>query len=232
MLRNIFLNLFIIILLSFNLFAGFASKNNKANKLYLKGQYEEALKKYTDAQIDNPESPILHYNMGNTFYKQKQLDKALEEYNKAINVKDNNIRANTLYNIGNTYFQMNDYLKAIENYKKTLEINPNDQDAKYNIEIARKKLQQNMQPNQENNQQDQKKKQNEKKQNSKPQSGKNKNKQNENKQNNNSEQNENKNKMSKEDAKRILDSLKDDEKKKHEKMHEFHGEANNVEKDW
>ncbi|MEJ5167477.1 MAG: tetratricopeptide repeat protein, partial [Thermoanaerobaculia bacterium] len=44
------------------------------------------------------------------------------------------------YNIGNCYFQKEDFLNAIEFYKKALDLDPNDEDAKINLELARKKL--------------------------------------------------------------------------------------------
>ncbi|MBU1076071.1 MAG: tetratricopeptide repeat protein [Spirochaetes bacterium] len=142
-------------------YGAFAFKNNKGNKLYKKEKYKDALKKYMDAQIDEPESPILHYNMGNTYYKQKQYDKAVDEFTKSLTSNDKQVRAKAYYNLGNTHFQGRDYLKAIEYYKKTLEIDPTDEDAKYNIEISRKRLQQNMQnsdPNEDQDQQEQKQK--------------------------------------------------------------------------
>ena len=61
---------YIIIILSFfNLGFGpvFKGKVKAGNKMFEKENYEEALKKYTDAQVDRPESPEIIFNIGNAF---------------------------------------------------------------------------------------------------------------------------------------------------------------------
>ena len=42
--------------------------------------------------------------------------------------------------MGNTNYRMGKLTEAIKNYEDTLEINPDDEDAKHNIEFVRKKL--------------------------------------------------------------------------------------------
>src|SRR5207249_1802976 len=42
-----------------------ASKNNEGNRLYNQKRYDDALKKYTDAQVSRPDAIELHYNIGN-----------------------------------------------------------------------------------------------------------------------------------------------------------------------
>jgi len=212
-------------------FSGIASKNNKGNKLFEKEKYTEALKKYTDAQLNAPESPIIRYNVANTYYKLAEYDKALDEFNKALaNTTDNSLKEKIYYNMGNTYFRMQDYVKAIENYKRALEIDPNDEDAKYNIEIARKRLQENLQPHSSKLNQNQNKtvKQKEETKNQNNQTAEQKDRQNEQK-SNLSKDNK---KISKEDAKRILDALEEEEKKTQKKLKRATGSGVYVEKDW
>ncbi len=212
-------------------YANFASKVNKGNNLFEKEKYEDSLKKYTDAQLDNPESPILHYNMGNVYYKQGQYDKAIEELNKSLSSKENDLREKIYYNLGNTYFKKNDFMNAIEHYKKVLEINPDDEDAKYNIEITRKKMQENMQPQSGNQQQ----KQQQNQQQNKDQQSKNDNNPNKQKDKKKEQESENpqeKNKMSQEDAKRLLDALKDEENKTQKKLRPMQGGGVYIDKDW
>lgn len=227
------INIFIIIILLFytsDVFAIFSFKNNKACKLFKKGEYQKALKKYMDSQIENPESPILHYNMGNVYYEQRKYDKAIDELNKSLAIKNNSIRSKAYYNIGNSYFRQYDFMQAIEFYKKALELNPNDQDAKYNIEIARKKVQENMQNQQDGDNSDNKDKNKQKKQQNSNKSDKNK-KKNKDNQKDKADKRDN-NKMSKENAKRLLDALKDDEKKTQKKLKRIPGGGRAVDKDW
>jgi len=128
-----------------------ASKNNEGNKLYKEGKVDEALSKWRDAQIENPDSGKLHYNIGNGLHEQKQYEDAFNEYEKSLDSKDSELQQKAYYNIGNTHYRMGKLPEAIEDYKKCLNINPKDEDAKYNIEFIKKKLKE--QPKKEEQQQ-------------------------------------------------------------------------------
>ena len=125
---------------------------------------------------------------------------------------------------------MNDFFKAIEYYKKALEIDPKDQDAKFNLEMARKKMKQNMKPQQQQDQKDQNDRQNQKQGQKQPQPGE----KGDDKKNGKSKGGGGSkgNKMSKDDAKRLLDALKDDENKTQKKLKKVQGGGRHVEKDW
>jgi Ca-activated chloride channel family protein len=143
-----------------------ANKTREGNKAYSQGKYDAALKEYLDAQIDYPESEVLHFNIGDVLFKQKKYKEASEEYQKALQSKDRPTQAKAYYNLGNCKFRENDFPGAIEQYKKALVLNPNDQESKFNLELTRRKLKemaQNSQQNQQNSQQsqgDQKKQEN------------------------------------------------------------------------
>ena len=243
-----------------------ASKNNEGNKLYKDGKIDEALSKWRDAQIENPDSDKLYYNIGNGLYEQKKYEDAFKEYEKSLNSKDGRLQQNAYYNIGNTHYRMGKLPEAIEDYKKCLDINPNDEDAKYNIEFIKKKLkekpkegEQKQKENQqkENKGEDQKQnqasqsqqgQQEEQKQEAAQKSEETKEK--EDKQNQAQEQKkeekpenqkpeekpageEKKDEMSKEDAVRLLDALKDDEKDLQKELRTKPVEGRyKVEKDW
>lgn len=121
-----------------------ASKNNEGNKLYKKGRIDEALSKWRDAQIENPDNDKLHYNIGNGLYEQKKYGDAFKEYEKSLNSKNSELQKKSYYNMGNTHYRMGKLQDAIEDYKKCLDIDPNDEDAKYNIEFVRKKIEENL----------------------------------------------------------------------------------------
>ncbi|PJC48252.1 MAG: hypothetical protein CO035_04485 [Candidatus Omnitrophica bacterium CG_4_9_14_0_2_um_filter_42_8] len=127
-----------------------ASKNTQGNKLYKDGKVDEALSKWRDAQIDNPDSDKLHYNIGNGLHVQKKYEDAFNKYEKTLDSKNSELRSKAYYNIGNTHYRMGKLQEAIEDYKKCLEINPEDEDAKYNIEFIKKKLKE--QPKKQNDQ--------------------------------------------------------------------------------
>ena len=111
--------------------------------------YDEALAKYTDAQLEDPVSPILHFNIGDILYKQKKYDEAQVEFEKAFDVEDPLIQAKAHYNIGDCLFRqalqessIDMAAAAIDSFQKALEIDPSDVDAKFNIEFIRKHIEQ------------------------------------------------------------------------------------------
>ena len=217
----------------------FSSLNKKGNKAYRRAQeflqkgekdksaeaLEEALKFYRDAEIEKPESPELSYNLGNVMYQQEKYQDGLDEYFKALSSDEIQHQAWAYYNLGITFYRSGKYPEAIQAYQKCLELTPEDEDAKYNLEFVRKKMkemldkemqrQQNQKQQQDQSkqkqqqnqpqEQEQKEQQEDQRQASPP---KDEQKQEEQKQ----EQLKPKEGMTKEDAERILNALKDDEK--------------------
>jgi Ca-activated chloride channel homolog len=143
------------------------SKNKKANQLYKKGEYQEALKRYEDLSVESPSEPKIKMNKGSALYQLKDLDKAEESYNAAAaECKDKKTLGDLYYNLGNIEYAQGEGLAsqgkqeaqqkfkaALENYIKALDIKPHDKDAKWNLQLASAQLKR-MQ-NQQNKQQDQ-----------------------------------------------------------------------------
>ena len=240
----------------------FSSLNKKGNKTYKRAQeflqrgeknksteaLEEALKFYRDAEIEKPESPELSYNLGNVMHQQEKYQDALERYFKALSSDEVQHQAQAYYNLGNTFYRSGKYPEAIQAYQKCLELTPEDEDAKYNLEFVRKKMkemldkeqqrQQNQKQQQDQseqkeqqqkNQQQQQQQQKQQEDQSQSQQLKEEKKQEEQKQ----EQLKPKEGMTKEDAERILNALKDDEKeilKKQKRVSQGRGRKGG--KDW
>jgi len=131
-----------------------ASKNNEGNRLYLQKQYDGALKKYTDAQASRPSAPELHYNIGNVLYRKGEFAKAIEEYLRAQSAADTSLSEAATFNRGNALMMQGQVPEAINAYVQALRARPDDQDAKRNLELALKLLQQqqNQQPQDRNEQ--------------------------------------------------------------------------------
>ena len=253
----LYLVAFCLFLLGTNLYAdALSGKNSKANKLYEEKKYEDALKVYRDAQIEAPESAELHYNIGTTLYRKKKFDEALKELEKSLSGQDAAVQQKTYYNMGNCHYRAGDDMikmgqqeglerlkQSIEAYKKALELDPNDQDAKFNIEFVQNKLkelaqnspQDKKQPQNQRQQQQQQQNQQQKEQDKQPDQ-KNQQQQQQD-QNEKQEQGEQqpqpkKAEMSEEDAKRILDALKNEEKDLQKKLRRMPGKKGRVVKDW
>ena len=236
----------------------FSSLNKKGNKAYQDARellqngkknqaveaYERALKYYRDAEIEKPESPELSYNIGNVNYQQEKYQDALERYYKALSIDEPEEQAATYYNMGNVLYRSGKYPEAIGAYRKCLDINPDDENAKYNIEFVRKKMkemldreaqrQQKQQPQKQEQQKDrksQKQEQNQQQQEEQKQQAQSEEEQK--KQEQKQEQMQPKEGMTKEDAERILNALKDDEKdiqKKQKRVTQTSGRKGG--KDW
>ncbi|HNZ38695.1 MAG TPA: tetratricopeptide repeat protein [Candidatus Latescibacteria bacterium] len=117
-----------------------ARKVQEGNALYLRGELNEALIRYRDAETDAPEEGRIKFNIGNVFYRQAQFGEAEETYLDAARRGDAVSRADAWYNLGNACFKQGRFDKAVESYQKALEFNPSDRDAKFNLELVQKML--------------------------------------------------------------------------------------------
>ncbi|MFH1356870.1 MAG: VWA domain-containing protein, partial [bacterium] len=112
----------------------------KANKNYDQEKYQESLTKYLELKEKDPENPELHYNLGATYYKLNDYDKARGSFEKALNTKETELRAKTLFNLGDTYFKQEDLKTAIDYYEKAMQTKENYDAAIMNYEFVKKKL--------------------------------------------------------------------------------------------
>ena len=132
-----------------------SGKNTEGNRLYGQKNYSGATQKYVEARDGKHHEQELAYNLANALYQQKKYPEALQELAKATSNDNLLLNQKVHFNRGNTFFQMGKYPEAIEAYKRALELSPGDREAKHNLELALKKLQEN--PQQKNSkQQDQK----------------------------------------------------------------------------
>jgi tetratricopeptide (TPR) repeat protein len=216
-----------LVLVSTGYSADYIDKIKQGNEDYLNNNFNSALDAYSTAQSELLDVPDLDYNIAGVLHQLGDYANAIERYTKALNTIDINQEAKVHYNMGNTYFKMNEFQKAVTSYQNSLEINPDDMDAKYNLELARKMLKENTKPqDQDDKKKEEKEKQKKDEQDKKDQEQKNdeqKQKQDEQQKQQPQEQKEKEqqpdpNKMTKEDAERILNALKDDEQKQQKRV--------------
>lgn len=159
---RILIYLFILVIVSNQM--GFSQPGRKkiveGNKLFQQEQYDAALNKYRDAQVNNPESPLLKFNIGDAEYKKNKYEEAIKNFEQSLNTDDVIEQSKAYYNMGNSLYRLGKLPESIMAYKKALELNPDDKDAKYNLEFVRKQLKDKSDKNQQNqNQQQQQQKQ-------------------------------------------------------------------------
>lgn len=118
-----------------------ASKAAEAMEHYERGEYEDALRLYREAQVREPGSPALHFNVGDALYKLGDLAAALEEFEKAsLGDGEKEVRGRAFYNLGKTYFQQGQFPEAAEAFKQVLELDWKDRLAKLHLELALEQL--------------------------------------------------------------------------------------------
>lgn len=161
-----------------------------ARTAYKKQEYAKALKYYQSAQKKAPEDIDLSDEMGQSAYKAREFEKAEKIYQQSAAAKKNTSdKSKTYHNMGNSRMQKKDYQGAVDSYKEALRNNPNDEETRYNLSEAIRRLK-NDQKQQQKDQKDQKDKQNKNDQNKQDKQDQ-KNDQSQNKQQNNKQNNQN-----------------------------------------
>ncbi|MDR3253468.1 MAG: tetratricopeptide repeat protein [Endomicrobium sp.] len=152
--RNLSIKIFaVVLLLIFFIFLLIFSRkdikgNNRAVKYFNKGNFEAAYKNFNKELERLSGSCSILNNAAGTEYKLDILDEAQIKYNTVLQslCPNKNEKFTALYSLGNIEYKNNNFQKAVDLYKEALKLNPKDKDAKYNLEAALLKL------NEQNNQ--------------------------------------------------------------------------------
>ncbi len=124
-----------------------------AEKAYKKGDYALAIKEYKAAAEKNPENNQLQFNLGAAAYKTKDYKTAATALKKTLKTTELPLQNLAYYNLGNTLYRMGQgtekskpqntikkWQAAIEAYGGALNLTPKDEDARFNQEFVKKKL--------------------------------------------------------------------------------------------
>ncbi len=112
----------------------------EGNRLYEEGRFAEALERYRRAAEESPGLAPLHLNMGNALYRLGEFEQAYEAYRQAFAAGEAPLAQGARFNAGNTRFAQERWQEAIEQYREALTMNPEDGDAKRNLELAMQRL--------------------------------------------------------------------------------------------
>lgn len=216
---------------------------NSGNDLYAEKNYADAEVNYRKALEKDITSVPGQFNLGNALYKQEKHDESITSYEDVIRKSDSpRAKAHAYFNMGDAYMKSHKYQEAVKAFTESLKLDPYDQDAKYNLSYALMKLheQQNQQPNKNKKQPDKNQQQQNKQQQQDQQQQKQPQEQEQEQQRQQQEQqNQQQPKpqppektMSKEDAERILDVLKNSEKEIQKKLRQRVAGRPKTEKDW
>jgi len=205
---------------------------NKGNDKYKDRNFADAEINYRKALEQEQQLVQGHFNLGNALYKQGKYEEAVRAYEAARQAtNERRTRADAAYNIGNAYLKAQDPQKAIESYVQGLKLDPDDLEAKYNLSQALRMLQQQQQQQQQNKQQkNQQNKQDKQDQQQNQQQNQDQQKQQQQRQQ--QQQQQQNRQISKADAERILDVLKNSERDIQKKRQAKQAVRARTEKDW
>lgn len=132
--------------------AGASASVREGIDAYSQGIFDEAEKHFIDAQLDRPDMAELYYNIGTAAYKKGDFESALKQFTRAMETEDEALKNKARYNSGNAAYKLGQLEKAAGIYEEALKADPQDTQAKENLELVRKKMEE--QKNQPQDQQD------------------------------------------------------------------------------
>lgn len=100
----------------------FSNDNQQGMQAYKKTEFIEAAGKFTD-----------NYNKAVALYRAGEYAAAESLFRSADSIA-------SIYNMGNAQMQQQKWQQAVDSYERVLAEDPSNQDAKFNLEIAKKKL--------------------------------------------------------------------------------------------
>ncbi|MFP6612981.1 MAG: tetratricopeptide repeat protein [Pirellulales bacterium] len=95
------------------------------------GQFDEALAAYRVVAQDDPDDPVLHFNLGNVLYSDGKLNEAVEHFRKAVELDSSYVEA--WNNLGNLLAEQDRVDEAILALRYALSLVPTYADAHFNL---------------------------------------------------------------------------------------------------
>jgi len=122
-----------------------------ALKDYEQGKYSKARMEFERLARKNPEDSRLRYNAGAAAFQDEDYDTALKYFNATLSAPDLRLQEQSYYNLGNTLFRLGEkseeakakqqqWEQSLHQYESALKLNTNDVDAKFNLDLVKRKL--------------------------------------------------------------------------------------------
>ena len=122
----------------------------QGDRQYDKKEYSRAQEAYELAG----NGPKAMYNTGNALYRQGKYAEAADLFTRSTElVTEADKKADAFHNLGNAHLQQQQFGEAVEAYKNSLRSRPGDPDSKMNLQLAMQKLQEQQQQQNQNQQQ-------------------------------------------------------------------------------
>jgi len=139
----------------------------QADMLFKEKKYPEAADAYAKAAEKYPQRREPVFNRGASLHMSQDYDRAIKTFQTLAREASDELQQRSEYNTGNGYLCKGEAKDAIEHYKRALYLKSDDMNAKWNLELAQRKQQQqqqkqNQQQGKQKDQQQQKSKQDKK----------------------------------------------------------------------
>ncbi len=131
--------------------------NQAGNQAYQAQDYAAAAEVYETALKEAPDSAALAYNLGNTAFRQEDVDNARRQLDQALTLDSTGSLAPSIFfNLGHLAYNLKQHDASVGAYKEVLRLQPDNADAKVNLELAlRAQAEEQQQEQQQQDQQDQ-----------------------------------------------------------------------------
>jgi Ca-activated chloride channel family protein len=122
-------------------------------ELYRQERYQDSLAGYREAAKADPEDPRRHLNVGAAAYKAGDYGGAAEAFAESLAAPEPPLQSQAFYNLGNAQYRLGEqtqatnpestkqaWQQAIAAYEEALRVNEKDEDARFNRDFVKKKL--------------------------------------------------------------------------------------------
>lgn len=144
---------YILIIISFPLSAQVNLNDtlNAARLAYNNGDFSKAFNLYKSAENLGANKNSVLQEFAQSAYRANNFKEANQYYQELLDVKTGHDKADQYFNLGNTLMKLQNYKDAAEAYKQVLRLNPNDEEARYNLSQALRKIEKSNQGGAQNN---------------------------------------------------------------------------------
>ena len=139
------------LLLLFVLAMGFqiGGQEERGNRAYRRGDYPKAAERYRGAIAREGDDPQLNYNLGTALLQLGVSQEARDRLTAGLGAQSPELRARAFYNLGNALVSGSEdnsaetelLRAAVDAYRRSLLLEPENDDARWNLELALRRLQ-------------------------------------------------------------------------------------------
>ncbi len=142
--------LVVIVVLAFGTSQALGAASD-ALKKYQRGEFGRARAEFERLARKSPQDARLSFNAGAAAFQDGDYETAMKHFSQTLTARDLTLQERSYYNLGNTHFRLGEdstepkekqqqWEQAIQNYESALKLQPGDEDAKFNLEVVKKKL--------------------------------------------------------------------------------------------